>query len=490
MISYRCLRRLGATALALLAGSALSTPPATAASHREAPAISGLPRLDSTDFYMFRSYEPGRQNYVTIIADYLPLQDPFGGPNYFDLEQDATYDINIDNVGDGQQHMKFRFRFFNRDKNIALNVGGQSIEIPLIVSGQVGVGGNPNDNANLNERETYDVQVLREPEGHWAKLSNAANGSTTFTRPVDNIGQKTLPDYIAYAANFVYTVKIPGCGQGRLFVGQRKDPFKIALGQTFDLINYAHPVGEQFNNSSHDDLIDKNVTALALEVPINCIKASDAVVGAWTSADSVTGTAGNLVIKQESRLANPLVNELLIGLGDKDNWGQSQPSRFDGTAFLKYVTNPTFPAIIESLFGTAAPTTFPRNDLVAVFLTGVPGVNKPAASSVLADELRLNTSIAPTPKGKQNHLGVIGDDGGKNMDLAGYPNGRRPGDDIVDITLRAAMGRLISLGLFPGNAPSGKLDFTGGVLTDDSFFDDAFPYLTTPIAGSPGPQPH
>jgi hypothetical protein len=478
-------------ALAAFAGSALIGPRADAASHREAPAISGEPRLDSTDFYLFRSYEPGRQNFVNFIANYNPLQDPFGGPNYFSLDQTAVYDINVDNVGDGQPHITFRVRVFNNDQNIALNIGGKSVEVPLINVGPIGRGGDPKDIANLNERESYQVQILRSGPGeHWANLTNAETGATRFTKPVDNIGQKSLPDYAAYAANFVYTVKIPGCGKGRVFVGQRKDPFKIALGQTFDLINYPHPVGEQFNNSSHDDLIDKNVTAIALEVPIGCVKGSDPVIGAWTAASDVTGTDSNLVVTQRSRLANPLVNELLIGLGDKDKWNQSPPARFDGTSFLEYVTNPTFPAIVEALFGTKAPTPFPRQDLVAVFLTGVPGVNKPTAANVLADELRLNTSIAPTPKGMQNQLGVIGDDGGKNMDLAGYPNGRRPGDDIVDITLRAAMGRLISLGLFPGNAPSGNLDFTDGVLTDDSFFDDAFPYLRTPIAGSPGPQPH
>jgi hypothetical protein len=479
--------------LACAAAAGLGAGAARAASHREAPLISGEPRLDSTDFYMFRSYEPNRANFVTIIANYNPLQDPFGGPNYFALDPKAVYDINIDNVGDGQPHMTFRFQFNNKDEKIALDIGGESVEVPLINVGPIGVGGST-DNSNLNVRERYHVQLIRRDRTGTksAPLTDTATGAEWFTKPVDNIGQKSLPDYAAYADNFNYTVKIPGCGRGRLFVGQRKDPFKIALGQTFDLINYAHPVGEQFNNSSHDDLIDKNVTALALEVPISCLTTGgDPVVGAWTAASEIIPTeGGNFKLTQKSRLANPLVNELLIGLDDKDGWGESEPAALDGTAFLKYVTNPTFPKLVEILFGTAAPTTFPRTDLEAVFLTGVPGVNKPKNLSVLADELRLNTSTPPTPKGSQNHLGVIGNDGGTNMDLAGYPNGRRPGDDIVDITLRAAMGRLISLGLFPGNAPSGNLDFTDGVLTDDSFFGDAFPYLKSPIAGSPGPQPH
>ena len=477
----------GLLAFATMAG--IQAGAAHASSHREAPFISGEPRLDSTDFYMFRSYEPKRAGYVTLVANYNPLQDPFGGPNYFALDPQAVYDINIDNVGDGQEHITFRFQFKNSQQGIALNIGGQNVEVPLINVGQVGVAGDPNSNAALNVHETYTVTMIRTESGitRTAWITDAATGANVFTKPVDNIGLKSLPDYAAYADNLVYTVKIPGCGTGRLFAGQRKDPFVVNLGQTFDLINYANPVGEVYANSTHDDLVDKNVTSLIMEVPAACLTAGDPVIGGWTAASKVipTGT-GTPMLAQQSRLANPLVTELLIGLEDKDHWGESRPAAFDGTNFLIYMTNPTLPAIIESLFGTPAPTAFPRQDLPAVFLTGIKGVNQPAKFSRMADELRLNTSIGITAYGAQSRLGVIGGDN------AGYPNGRRPGDDVVDIALRVVMGRLYTLGLFgsPSDAPSGALDFTDGAYVDDTFFDQSFPYLKTPIAGSPGPQPN
>ena len=180
---------------------------------------------------------------------------------------------------------------------------------------------------------------------------------------------------------------------------------------------------------------------------------------------------------QVSRLANPLVNEVAIGLPDKDLFNASHPK--DDAQFLKYVTNPTLPELLEILFfdaGVRAPNLFPRNDMVQVFLTGVPGLN---ADGSVGEMMRLNTLVAPVPRDQQNNLGVIGGD------LAGYPNGRRPGDDTVDISLRAVMGVLLT----PDVAPSGQLPFTDGALQNAAMFDDAFPYLTTPIAGSPNDTP-
>ena len=184
---------------------------------------------------------------------------------------------------------------------------------------------------------------------------------------------------------------------------------------------------------------------------------------------------------QVSRLGMPLVNELVIGLKDKDRFNHSKPEN-DGQ-FGTYVTNPTLPALVEILFGSAgvkAPTNFPRTDLIAAFLTGFTGVNKPAGGGG-AEMLRLNTSITPVVAGAQKRLGVIAGDN------AGFPNGRRPGDDVVDITLRVAMGRLCTLslgGCVPANAPSGSTDFTDGAYVDSGFFDATFPYLKTPLPGS------
>jgi hypothetical protein len=300
----------------------------------------------------------------------------------------------------------------------------------------------------------------------------------TFTKPVDNIGNKSIPDYEAYAATGLYDVEIPGCDGGRLFVGQRKDPFVVNLGEVFDLVNIANPIGDP--NAETDDLADKNVTSLILEVSKACLTEDGGpTIGAWTTASLPrTGTEAK-TFAQQSRLSSPLVNEVVIGLGDKDRFNGSQPK--NDAQFADYVTNPTLPALLEILFGSAgvkAPTLFPRTDLVAAFLTGVPGLNETATA---AEMLRLNTSIPAVARDMQSNLGVIGGD------VAGFPNGRRPGDDVVDIELRVAMGRLITLGLFgdPSQAPSGGLDFTDGASVDATFFDDTFPYLRTPIPGAP-----
>lgn len=481
----------------------VSAAPAQASSHREAPFITELPKVDGTDFYMFRSYEAGRADFVTILANYLPLQDAYGGPNYFSLDPEALYEIHLDNDGDAREDITFQFRFTNTLKDIRLMVGGKEVSIPLIQAGPI-AGVNP---ATLNVRETYRVDVVRGDRrtGESAAITNADTGAAVFDKPVDNIGTKTIADYAAYAALHRYNVSIPGCAtSGRMFVGQRKEGFVVNLGETFDLVNILKPATE-FDPAAEslepNTVDDKNITTIALEVPIACLtKGSEPVIGGWTTAslrkqrhlgpspENDEGADPSSVSKengpwvQVSRLGAPLVNEVVIGLKDKDGFNASEPKN-DGQ-FADYVTNPTLPALIELLFGTGAPTNFPRSDLVVAFLTGVPGLNKPA-SLVPSEMLRLNTSTAPIAKGAQNRLGVIGGD------AAGFPNGRRPGDDVVDIELRVAMGVLCSLnapavfGCVAVDAPSGGIHFTDGAFVDDSFFDAAFPYLKTPLPGSP-----
>ena len=397
-----------------------------------------------------------------------------------------AFEIKIDNDGDGVEDITFQFRFTNALQNLSINVGGVYVAVPLLQTGQIGRGGNAGDIGNLNVDESYTLSVIR--GGSRQVIKNADTNATVFAKPVDNIGFKTLPDYAAYAAANIHNIQIPGCPTpGRVFVGQRKDPFVVNLGETFDLINIAHPVGEAFANSGRDDVADKNVTSLVLEVPIVCLKSVDNVIGGWTTAsrqrdedrDEDRGLDTDDFI-QVSRLGMPLVNELVIGLKDKDAFNASEPG--NDARFLTYVTNPTLPTLVGVLFaGVKAPTLFPRTDLIATFLTGIKGLNQPAHVRP-AEMLRLNTSTPVTPAGSQNRLGVIGGDN------AGFPNGRRPGDDVVDVTLRVAMGRLITLGLFgaPAQAPSGGLDFTDGAIVNASFFDNKFPYLKTPIAGSPG----
>jgi len=245
-------------------------------------------------------------------------------------------------------------------------------------------------------------------------------------------------------------------------------------------------------------IADKNVTTMALELPIKCLTGTGDVIGGWTTASlrqaRVLNPSANFkkpaleggAWTQVSRLGMPLVNEVVIGLKDKDKFNGSEPK--DDGQFADYVTNPTLPEVLEILFGAAgvqAPNNFPRQDLIATFLTGIPGVNQLGGP---AEMLRLNTSITPVPAASQNNLGVLGGDN------AGFPNGRRPGDDVVDSELRVAMGVLChavptAVGCTAADAPSGALPFTDGTLNDESQFDPTFPYLKPPLPGSPnGPN--
>src|SRR5262249_26640769 len=240
------------------------------------------------DFYMFRSYEPGRENFVTFIANYNPLQDAYGGPNYFTLDPKAVYEIRIDNNGDARPDLTFQFRFTNTYKNLAVNAGGQKVAVPLINIGPVDGAGD-----NLNLTQSYSIDVVRgDPRnGHRDALSNATLGGTAFYKPVDNIGQKSIADYPAYAANFVYEAAIPGCAApARVFVGQRKDGFVVNLGEIFDLVNL-NPVGPR--DGAPNTIADKNVTSIALEVPVSCLVKKDPVIGAWTTASLRQGTVLN-----------------------------------------------------------------------------------------------------------------------------------------------------------------------------------------------------
>lgn len=482
---------------------------ALASSHREAPFISTMPQVDGSDFYMFMSYEPGRTGYVTLLANYNPLQNPGGGPNFYALDHNAFYDIHIDNTGHGLSDLTFRFRFTNTYKNLTVPTGttGEPVAVPLINIGPV----SSTNQTALNRTESYTVEVIQgDPDtgkGRW--VTNAVGGSSVFTKPVDNIGYKSITDYANYANNYVYNVTIPGCSaHGRVFVGQRKDGFVADLGEIFDLVNL-NPLGSR--DSTRNALTDKNVDTIALEVPATCLRGqpSQAVIGAWTTA-SVLKTRvinppgdeqsvapqstwpGDYI--QVSRLGQPLVNELVIGLPDKDKFNGSRPGQ--DAQFLKYVTNPTLPVLLNALFGAAVPQT-PRSDLVTVFLTGVPGLNKPD-NVTPAEELRLNTTIPPTAPAKQNDLGVLGGDD------AGFPNGRRPYDDVVDIALRVEEGALCSTAVGacgsetkdPNNGaaftdgarspgPTMATEHVTGVEYPADTYLPQFPYLMTPLPGSP-----
>lgn len=442
---------------ALLAGGA-----ALASSHREAPLITKTPKVDGTDLYLFRSYESGRAGYVTILANYSPFQDPGGGPNFFSLDPNAAYDINIDNDGDALPDLTFRFRFHNVYRNIAIPVGGTNVAVPLNNVGPFARSSSP----NLNLIETYTVDLIR-PGHPTMHVVNAATGKTLFVKPHDNIGTKSIADYAAYAARYInHTRPLPGAaGAARVFVGQRREGFAVNVSEIFDLI-HLNPVGDPA--SKRNDLYNKNVTSIALELPIDCLTKDSAIIGAWTTASLWKDGAWH----QVSRLSAPLVNEVVIGLPDKDRFNASRPR--DDAQFAKYVTNPTLPELVHALFpSVSAPNLFPRTDLVAAFLTGVEGLNKPPSVRP-AEIMRLNTSIAPKAATNQKSLGVLAGD------TAGFPNGRRPGDDVVDIELRVAMGVLLT----DAQAPSRSLPYNDNVAVSATQFRNSFPYLNTPIPGA------
>ncbi len=495
---------LAAAATAALASVALQT--VQASSHREAPFIATQPKVDGTDFYMFGSYEPSRGDYVTVIANYQPLQAPYGGPNYFSMDPNALYEIHIDNDGDAKEDLSFQFRFKNNFKGITLPIGDKNVAIPLIQAGQVSDRIAPA--LNVNEQFTVDVMRGDRRSGQRSAVTNAAGGSATFDKPVDNIGTKTIPDYAGYAAKHIYNVNIPGCAMpGKLFVGQRKEAFAVNLGAIFDLVNAPLAVitDPTLINAAPNIIDDANVTTLSMEIHKSCLtKGSETVIGGWTTASLRQGSLLNPYPKkghqttaisggawtQVSRLGMPLVNEVVIGLPDKDRFNSSKPK--DDGQFADYVTNPTLPALLEialNIPGTA-PKNLPRTDLVTTFLTGIAGVNQP--KNVVASEmLRLNTATPATPAAMQARLGLAGGD------AAGFPNGRRPKDDVVDISLVAVMGGLCmlngdtnGLGLGanckPANVPLGATSLKLHDAVDQAVVPllPGFPYLFTPTPGA------
>lgn len=508
-------------ALCLLATAAA----VQASSHREAPFITENPKVDGTDFYMFRSYESGRPGFVTLIANYVPLQDAYGGPNYFALDPEALYEIHVDNDGDAVEDITFAFDFNNVFTPLQLPIGpmGANVSIPLINSGPI----TSADDPDLHVKETYTLTVIRDGRRSSNRMSviNPApvggDGNTTFRKPVDNIGTKSIPDYAAYANSHIFNINVPGCGTsgGRVFVGQRREGFVVNLGEAFDLIN-TNPLGAR--NGEINTIADKNVTSIALEVPVACLTAgSDPVIGAWTTASlrqtrvlnprpqgPVTnrpGTTGPALeggaFTQVSRLGSPLVNEVVIGLDRKDRFNASQP-KDDVANFGAFVLYPTLPKLVEILFGVPAPAT-PRNDLLAAFVTGIrTSVNgtmtnftQPAAiaagGGTPGEMLRLNTAfptpvnaVAPAPA---SDLGFL------DCDLNGFPNGRRVGDDVVDIELTVAEGALTganNLQTCDVSGPTPTVVNPGAVVTDGARpnpveYLTVFPYLNTPRPGSP-----
>jgi hypothetical protein len=436
----------------------LGAPPTGASSHREAPLISQDPVADATDLYAFVS--PDDPDTVTLIANYYPMQDPAGFPNFSRFGDDVTYRINIDNNGDAVEDIFYQWDFATEivNPNSFLYNSGPIDSL---------------DSPNLNVRQTYTLS-----EGRGGTLTEIASGLMT---PPVNIGPKSTPDYEALAADAIAEVG----DDITVFAGQRDDPFWVDLGGIGDLLTIRQLPGNA--GGGVDDLAGLNVQSLAIKVPIEQLtsdgaapadaEAANAVIGVWTTAlrpstlvfGPGTQTASGDHV-QISRLGMPLVNEVVAPLGAKDLFNSSHPG--NDAQFLGAVTDPEIAKLLNLLYGDAlvAVPESGRDDLVQVFLTGVPGLNQPA-DVTQSEMLRLNVGIPPSET--ENPLGVIGGDN------AGFPNGRRLGDEVVDVELRVAAGFL--LGEEFQNGANGQLG--DGVPANDVPFLTEFPYVGTPHQG-------
>ncbi|MGQ4419989.1 DUF4331 domain-containing protein [Streptomyces sp. SAS_269] len=426
---------LAAGGLAAAGVATLEPGAASASSHREAPLISGTPQYDNTDLYAFAS--PDKPDTTTIVADWIPFEDPAGGPNFYTFADDAQYDIHIDNNGDAQGELLFRYTFKTHTKN------GDTF---LYNTGPV----TSLDDPDLNVTQTYDIDLIRLKNQHEVSRTKLADDVPVAP---SNVGKASMPDYGKLRSQAVYKA----AGGAATFAGQADDPFFLDL-RVFDLL-----YGGNLTEVGRDTLKGYNVNTIALQVPNDLIRESgeQPVVGIWSTTQRRNAQG---YYSQVSRLGNPLVNEVVNPQKDKDRFNASQPS-YDGQ-FLKNVTNPELPKLIEGIYKIKAPAE-PRNDLVDVFLKGVKGLNQPPNVKP-SEQLRLNTSIKPSMHPKR--LGVL--DG----DNAGFPNGRRLTDDVIDEALQVMEGELVGA----------KNDLGDAVDKNDKKFEKYFPYVAEPTAGSRG----
>lgn len=457
---------IAALATALVAGSLVD---ADGSSHREAPLITEDPVADNTDVYAYVA--PDAPDSVTLIANFQGFQEPGGGPNYFRFGDDVLYEIHVDNDADAKADVTYEFRFTTTtvDPNTYQYNTGPITNIT---------------DKTWNRPQRYSVHKVV----NGRRTTIASNKLT----PPANIGPRSTPNYERLARQAVHQLS----GGGKVFAGQRDEGFYVDIASIFDLgglrpLNDAHAIPQPVAEGV-DTFAGYNVQSIALQVPKSLVVDDDPVIGVWSTSSRqkvrVLSTAGGRPSGlgewvQVSRLGSPLVNEVVVPLKAKDAFNALKPSQ-DADVFptlsapplstegpIPLVTDPILAEQIKALYGVDVPPA-PRNDLVSVFLTGVDGLNKPAGKVRPAEMLRLNTSIAPTPLDQQDPLGVLA---GQND---GFPNGRRVGDDVVDISLRAVAGVLVDgFDKAPNNA------LTDGVQANDKPFLRQFPYLGTPHQG-------
>jgi hypothetical protein len=464
----RKLPALLAALIAALGAGVLAVTLSSGSSHREAPLSSLDPTADDTDVYAFTAADaPGA---LTIVANWIPFEDPAGGPNFYRFDDRATYYLNVDNTGDGRPDVRYRFRFRTKvlDRNSFLYA------LPGVASIR---------DRRLNVQQTY--AVVRETYRNGRQTGRSVLGTNLPVAPND-VGPKTIPDYSPIWGAAVRRLQ----GGGRVFAGQADDPFFVDLGTTFDAINIRNGTGNA--GGGKDDLAGYNVHSIALQVPeaqvtrdrrgVSGPKAPNAVVGVWASTNrqrlTVTAAPGfgpsTRQLRGEgrqddgevqvSRLGNPLVNEVVIPLGKKDLFNATQPAD-DLKNFGRYVLQPQLAKVINILFPGLKVPEAGRTDIVQALLTGIPGLTQIRPGAPPTDTLKINLGIAPN--GKPSALGVLAGD------TQGFPNGRRLGDDVTDIALRVVGGFL------KGN----KLPLGDGVDQNDSQFRATFPYLALPHPG-------
>ncbi|MFD4239344.1 DUF4331 domain-containing protein [Streptomyces sp. NPDC058542] len=456
---------LGATTLAAGLGAMTLAPGLSAASsHREAPLIAGDPRADNTDVYAFTS--PDKADTVTMVANWIPMEEPNGGPNFYAFGDDLRYNIKIDNSGDGVADVTYSWRFrssYRDDANQFLYNTGQVTSL---------------NDPDLNFRQVYDLVVTTGGKSRTLLSGVPAAPSRT--------GQASMPDYAALRKQATFGLP----GGGKTYTGQAEDPFFADL-RVFDLL-----YGGDLSERGQDTLAGYNVNTIAIQVPKKQLAlkgnaSRNPVVGVWSTTDraGVTvadsrdqkGKGGAKQWKQVSRLGNPLVNEVVVPLRFKDAFNTLNPSQ-DRTVqpVVDKVYDPILPKLIQQVYGIPAPAT-PRNDLAEIYLTGICKVCGPIKADlnahrlnkdatlrkiVPAEELRLNMAVPPTARPQR--LGVLAGD------LAGFPNGRRLADDVVDISLQAVEGAAQTGVLVPELADGDKVD------ANEVPFGTSFPYVALP----------
>ncbi len=449
-------------------------------SHREAPAISRDPVADSTDLYAFVS--PDAPDTVTLIANYVPLEAPAGGPNFYEFGDDVLYEIKVDNDADGMPEISIQFRFTTHVRNT---------ETFLYNTGPI----TSLDGTTWNRYQTYDVA--------WVQGGHSTTIGKNLLCPPVNIGPLSTPNYAALAQAAVH----PLSNGIKVFAGQRRDGFYVDLGSIFDLGNLRPLENFHFGGLSAapgvDALKTSNVHSIAIQLPKTMLthdhrkptdaSAASSVIGIYTSASRQKARVlvGDDQVEtgpwvQVSRLGNPLINEVIIPMAHKDNWNAQPPSA--DSQFNKYVLHPELagllPVLYPGVFPNLAAYSKPRADLDAILMTGIPtgvvGTFQNFTGTTLADQLRLNLAIPPASS--PNPIGLVAGD------PAGFPNGRRVFDDVVLIELRAVAGLTIPL-VDPTFKPDGAVTLiTDGTAPDSNRYLSLFPYLGVPLDGYDTPS--